>query len=72
MWETAKKWGVILGLIGGLMSMGGVIGGFAQIVLHWEHFKYMSETINKTDVRHYNEVIKPHVEKLWELEQAEH
>lgn len=71
MMERLKNVAIVLGLIGGLVSMGGIIGGFVSVVRHWDHFVYMSEVVNANDVRHYHEVVKPRVEELWAMEQKE-
>jgi hypothetical protein len=64
--EKIKNIVVILGLIGGLMSMGTAIGVFAQVVRHWDQFVYMSEVVNKDSVDQYYKVVIPQHNTLWQ------
>jgi len=64
--DHAKNLAVVLGLVGGLMSMGTIVGGFVQVVRYWDQFVYMSKVVNRNDVRYYHETLKPRVEELWQ------
>lgn len=66
MMKFIQKAVVIVGLIGGLMSMGTVIGGFVSVVRYWDQFVYMSKVINQNDVRYYHETLRPRVDQLWD------
>ena len=64
--QRIKNWAVVLGLIGGLMSMGTVIGGFVSVVRFWDQLSYVIKVVDRDDVRYYHETLKPRVEILWE------
>lgn len=66
MFDRIKKIVVVFGLIGGLMSMGAVVGTFASIVRYWDQFVYITKVVNPNDVRYYHETLKPRVDEMWE------
>jgi hypothetical protein len=63
--DKVKNAVVVIALIGGLMSMGTVVGGFVSAVVFYQELSRVMAAVNETDVDYYHKTLKPQHEELW-------